>query len=171
MDRRTLRFHSYDDALREADSLLASGYDRAGRWGLGQACHHLAAIMEMSLDGFPSRFPWPVRLAARWFVLGQVLRHHVFRRRFPAPTFSLPPDTGDDPVGVERLRAAVGRLKEHPGTMQPSPVFGPLSPGQWREVHLWHCEHHLSFLIPRVSGLSGGQDVLAGQAAPPGVQP
>ena len=28
-------------------------------------------------------------------------------------------------------------------------VFGRLSPAQWREVHLWHCEHHLSFLLPK----------------------
>jgi hypothetical protein len=149
MDRRTLRFHNYDDVLADAALLLASGYDRAGRWGLGQACHHLASIMAMSLDGFPSRFPWPVRLGVRWVVLGRVLRHQVFRRRFPAPSYSLPPDAAEDRAGVDRLGAAIGRLKGHAGPMEPSPIFGRLSPEQWHEVHLWHCEHHFSFLIPR----------------------
>jgi hypothetical protein len=149
MDRRALRLHSYDTVLAEAAALLASGYDRAGSWGLGQVCHHLAAVMERSLDGFPSRFPWPVRLAARWFVLGRVLKHRVFRRRFPALPFLQPPAVADDREGLDRLRAVIDRLKGHTGEMQPSPVFGWLSVEQWREVHLWHCEHHLSFLLPR----------------------
>ena len=153
MDRRALRLHNYDAILAEAAALLASGYDRVGSWGLGQVCHHLAAVMEQSLDGFPSRSPWPVRLVARWFVLGRVLRHRVFRRRFPAPTFLQPPAVSDDREGLDRLRAAVERLKSHAGPMQPSPVFGRLSPGQWREVHLWHCEHHLSFLLPKASSI------------------
>jgi hypothetical protein len=149
MERRTVRFQGYDDVLRDAESLLSSGYDRAGTWGLGQVAHHLATIMEMSLDGFPSLFPWPVRLAARWLVLGSVLRHRVFRRRVPAPAFALPPDSAEDRAGVDRLRAAMERLEKQTGPMQPSPVFGKLSPEQWREVHLWHCEHHFSFLLPR----------------------
>ena len=129
MERRTLRLPDYDAVLADAESLLAGGYDRAGRWGLGQACHHLAAVMERSLDGFPSRFPWPVRLAARWLVLGRVLRHRVFRRRFPAPAYLQPPDEADNRAGLERLRGAVGRLKGHAGPMRPSPVFGRLSAG------------------------------------------
>jgi hypothetical protein len=149
MERRTVRFPGYDDVVAEAESLLASGYDRAGNWGLAQVCHHLAAVMEMSLDGFPSRFPWFVRLGARWFVLGSILKHRVFRRRVAAPQFLLPPDPADEATALARLQAAVERLKGHAGEMQPSPVFGRLSPEQWREVHLWHCEHHFSFLRPR----------------------
>src|SRR5262249_10815076 len=148
MERRALRLPGYDAVLAEAAALLASSYDRVGHWGLGEVCHHLAAVMEKSLDGFPSRYPWPVRLVARWLVLGRVLRHRVFRRRFPAPAFLQPPAVGGGREGLGRLRAAVGRLKGPGGAMQPSPVFGRLSPEQWREVHLWHCEHHLSFLRP-----------------------
>jgi hypothetical protein len=149
MERRTLRLPSYDDVLAEAESLLAAGYNRAGNWGLAQVCHHLAVVMEMSLDGFPSRFPWFVRLGARWFVLGRILKHRVFRRRFAAPQFLQPPDSADERGALARLRAVIDRLKGHAGPMQPSPVFGHLSGEQWREVHLWHCEHHFSFLRPR----------------------
>jgi hypothetical protein len=102
----------------------------------------------MSLDGFPSLMPWPVRVLARGFALQKVLRHEPFRRTAAAPAYLLPPDSNDDRAGIERLRAAVERLKSHAGEMQPSPVFGPLSPEEWREVHLWHCEHHFSFLRP-----------------------
>jgi hypothetical protein len=149
MERRPLRLHDFDEVLRDAEALLAAGYDRAGSWGLAQVCHHLAALIERSLDGFPSRFPWPVRLVARWFVLGRVLRHRVFRRRVSAPKYLLPPDAADEREALERLRAAAERFTRHKGPLQPSPLFGRLTVAQWREVHLWHCEHHLSFLIPR----------------------
>jgi hypothetical protein len=171
MERRDLRLHSYDDALADAEALLALGYDRAGNWGLGQACQHLAASMEMSLDGFPSRFPWPVRVVARWFVLGKILKHRVFRRRFPAPKYMQPPAV-EDRVGLERLRAAVGRLKAQAGPMRPSPIFGRLTPEQWREVHLWHCEHHLSFLRPRTAVPTDSLPVPQGQVeCPPRTTP
>src|SRR5262245_41047435 len=102
MERRTLRFHNSGDVLADAESLLRSGYDRAGNWNLGQVCHHLATVVEMSLDGFPIRFPWPVRLAARWLVLGSVLRHQPFRRRVAAPRAIQPPDAADDAEGLGR---------------------------------------------------------------------
>jgi hypothetical protein len=146
--RRLLCFQNYDEVLADADALLAKGYQRAGHWCLGQICHHLAATMEKSLDGFPSLMPWPVRVVARWLVLRSVLRHAPLRRTVAAPAYLLPPDTNDDRAGLERLRAAVARLKCHVGEMKPSPVFGKLSPDEWREVHLWHCEHHFSFLGP-----------------------
>lgn len=149
MQRRTLRLDTYDDILRDADRLLAAGYDRAGNWDLAQIGHHLAIIMTMSLDGFPQRLPRPVQWVARRLMLGRILRRHVFRVRFPAPAYVRPPDEHDDRAAVDRLRAAVARLRDHSGPLHPSPMFGDLSPAEWREVHLWHSEHHLSFLLPR----------------------
>lgn len=149
MNRRTLRFPDYDAVLAEAESLLAGGYDRVGQWSLGQVCQHLAIVLERSLDGFPSLLPWPVQKLARWLVLGRLLRREVLRRRYPAPAYLQPPVEADDAAGVARLRAVLGRVKAHTGPMAPSPIFGALTPEEWREVSLWHCEHHLSFLLPR----------------------
>jgi Protein of unknown function (DUF1569) len=146
--RRPLRFHSYDDVWADAKALTTSGYERAGSWSLGQVCDHLARTMELSLDGFPSMFPWPVRLAARWFVLGKVMKHRPYRRQFRAPSYLLPA-TDEDQAGLEQLRKAIDRLKNHAGEMWPHPVFGQLTPNEWQELHLWHCEHHFSFLHPR----------------------
>ena len=56
-----------------------------------------------------------------------------------------------------RLRAVVERFKGHSGPLHPSPAFGRLTPEQWREVHLWHCEHHLSFLLPRAAAEATGR--------------
>jgi hypothetical protein len=148
MTRRTLRFHDFDAVLADATALLGSGYHRVGKWGLGEMAEHLARVMELSLDGFPSLFPWPMRLAARWFALGSMLRHRPFRMTFAAPPYLQPAPGSDDRAGFERLRAAIERVRTHAGPFKPSPVFGELPPEQWREVHLWHCEHHLSFLHP-----------------------
>jgi hypothetical protein len=94
---------------------------------------------------------------ARWFVLGPILRHEVFRRRFPAPAYLAPAGDLADAQAVERLRAAAARFAAHEGPLHPSPLFGALGRDQWREVHLWHCEHHLSFLHPNPSpGQAGG---------------
>ena len=149
MGRRTLRLQSLDEAGSEAARLIAAGYDRVGAWSLAQVCEHMAIVITMSIDGFPSRFPWPMRVVARWLYLKPILAHHVFRKRLPAPKYVLPADTTDDAVGVERLRAAIQRFGSHPGPFAPSPVFGDLTPEQWREIHLWHCEHHFSFLLPK----------------------
>jgi hypothetical protein len=148
IQRRTIRLVDFPAVLAEVERLRA-GYDRAGAWTLAQVCDHLARVIELSLDGFPSRMPWPMRLVARWLVLPRFLRHQQFRRRFPAPDYLQPPDGAEDRQSVERLRAAVERFQGHTGPLQPSPIFGALQREQWREVHLWHCEHHLSFLIPR----------------------
>src|SRR5690349_8705952 len=149
MERRCLRFDGFDEVLSDADALLRSGYDRGGNWGLAQTCHHLAASLETTLDGFPRRMAWPVRLLARWLFLPTILRHGVIRVRLPSPAYLLPPDAADEPVAVARLRTAVARFEAHSGAMHLSPAFGRLSREQWRELHLWHCEHHLSFLKPR----------------------
>jgi hypothetical protein len=149
MNRRTLRFHDFDAVLRDARALLAGGYSRAGNWSLGQVCQHLATVFGMSLDGFPSRAPWPIRLVARTFVLGRILRHKVFYLRAPSPKYLQPPGSVEDAAGLQRLEESVKRLAGHTGAMQPHPIFGELTAEQWLEVHLWHCEHHFSFLLPR----------------------
>ena len=155
MERRTLRFHDFAQALQDADALLASGYTRAGNWGLAEVADHLCRVIGLSLDGFPIRYPWPMRIVARWFALPRILRHRVFRMRMTSPQCLMPTAAEDDRTAVERLRAVIDRFGRHTRELQPHPVFGTLSRDEWREVHLWHCEHHFSFLHPRSA--AGGE--------------
>lgn len=152
MERRPLRLADLDAVVRETESLLTNGYTRTGRWSLGQIADHLAQAIDRSLDGYPSRLPAPVRWLLRWLLLKKVLRHDVLNRKVDAPKWLMPPDTVEDRAGVEHLKAAVARYKEFRGTPHPSPVFGPLTYDQCREVHVWHSEHHLSFLKPQTTG-------------------
>src|SRR5579883_1504309 len=107
--KRSLLFRNYDDVLAEAERLAAGGYEKTGNWALGEVCDHIARTMERSLDGFSSRHPLPVRLIARWFVLGRILKHKPLGGRFPAPGELLPPGASDDRAGLGHLKAAVER--------------------------------------------------------------
>ena len=158
LQRRSLRFTDFDQVLADAEHLMTTGYDRAGNWNLAQVCHHLAVVFENSMDGFPKLLPWPVRLIARQFFLPQVLRHETSHRRAPAAADLLPPDTEDAAAAIDRLRRSVGRFNAHRGDLARSPAFGTLTPSKWREVHLWHCEHHLSFLIPKQGSATLGHE-------------
>ncbi|MGL4550069.1 MAG: DUF1569 domain-containing protein [Gemmataceae bacterium] len=149
MNRRKPHFDDYAAALADAERLLAGGYDRAGNWSLGQIATHLAIVAEMARAGFPWYVPWPLYLPVRWLALPSVLRRDVFTVRLSGPKFAAPPDAVEDRAGVERLRAALAALDGSAERFFPSPIFGPLTREQWRQVTLWHLEHHLSFLVPK----------------------
>lgn len=146
--RRALQFPDLDAVLREADSLLARGYLRGGQWSLGQNCEHLARAISGSVQGYPFLLPAPLRWFIRWLYFGKIQRREVIVRRVAAPKFLQPPASLDDQLGVEHLREAIHRFQTCP-TLHPSPIFGTLTRDEWNMVHLWHCEHHFSFLHPR----------------------
>jgi hypothetical protein len=150
-----LDFGDFDAVVRDAESLAAGGYDRAGGWDLAQVCLHLAEWMRFPLDGFP-RPALPVRLML-W-----LLRHTMGRRigRRILATRSMPSGRptlretvsapgGDEAAAVEQLRQVVARFQAHAGPFHPSPLFGDLEREEWAQLQLIHCAHHLSFLIPR----------------------
>jgi hypothetical protein len=149
MTRRKPHFADYTAVLPDAEALLATGYDRVGNWSLGQAATHLAIMAERARGGFPWYLPWPLYLPPRWFGLPSVLRRETFTVRISGPKFAVPPADADDRAGVEQLRAALAALDGPAEKFFASPIFGPLTREQWRQVTLWHCEHHFSFLIPR----------------------
>ncbi len=140
MNRRTVRFATLDEALKDARSLLRSGYDRAGNWSLGQVGNHLTGGIEITLNGYGSWIPVFLQRAFiatyfRLFFLGRI--GNTLGMRMPTGEPQKIPI--DDEVGLERLTAAIGAVKE---------ADAP----HWTRMHLWHCEHHLSFLIPRNDG-------------------
>jgi hypothetical protein len=153
--RRTLRFDDLDDVVREAESLRASGYHRAGAWDLAQVCTHLAEWMRFPLDGFP-RPPAPIR-AMLWVMKNtfgrRQLRKVLATSSMPAGGPTMPETVaaagGDETAAVERLRQTVARFKAHTGPLHPSPLFGPLDKEAATRLQLVHCAHHLSFLVPR----------------------
>lgn len=146
--RRKLRFDSFADVFARIDQLRRSGYYRLGEWDLTQVLRHLTIVMKWSLDGFPIWLPWPVPPLARWLVLRKVLRDRTFPPRFRTLKASVFPQGADVSEAIREFEAVVRRLETESGGMARSPLFGSLTRDQWRELHLIHCEHHLSFLEP-----------------------
>lgn len=153
--RRKLEFSTLDEAVRDAELLLAYGYEKSGTWDLGQCCHHLAILMAFPMDGFP-RFSFPLNLTS-WLLkntvapryLKKVLDSGVWPAGNPTDKRTVPPAGGDEKEAVEMLRQAVGRLLAHTGPFQPSPLFGMLDKETLLKLHCIHTAHHLSFLVPR----------------------
>src|SRR5262245_63984729 len=127
--RRDLKFASLDEAVRDAEQLLARGYERAGNWDLARCCHHLAVLMGWPIDGFPP-MSLPRRVAAwllkhtfarRW--LRKVLETGTWPAGTPTDERTFPPPGCTDAEAVAMLRQAVGRIMDHPGPFQESTLF------------------------------------------------
>ncbi len=158
--RRQLRFATLDEAVRDAEHLLAQRYEKAGNWDLTQCCHHLAVLMDYPIDGFP-RFPFPLNVGC-WLLkqtvapgrLKKVLESGVWPTGIPTDKRTVPTPGGNDAEAVGRLKQAVERLLAHTGSFQPSPLFGMLDKETLVKLHRIHTAHHLSFLLPRNAGAS-----------------
>ena len=153
--RRQLRFETIDDALAEADRLVAGEregrLDGAGNWTLGQTLGHLATWANFAFDGYPPevRAPLPVRLILR-LMRGSILRKGMMAGvkvgKVPGGTLGLDVLPADE--GLRRFRAAMERLRGSAPTAA-NPVFGRLTHEQWIQLNLRHAELHLGFQVPR----------------------
>ena len=148
--RRKLKFESLEAVLEEAERLAAAPRMKAlGNWSPGQVFHHLAATMNLSIDGHKHRPPWFIR----W--LGPVMRNGILKKgmspgfKLPQPIASILISEGDveTAAGLAVLREAVRRLKRE-AHREPHGFFGKLTHQQWDQLHLRHAELHLSFLVP-----------------------
>ena len=152
--RRQLRFHSVDDAIREAERLAQAEREgrlaRAGNWSLGKTLGHLATWANFAHDGYPPAVhpPLPIRLVIR-LMRGKILRDGMSPGmrigRMPEGTLGLDELPTDE--GLNRYRAALNRLGGSAPTGA-SPVFGRLTHEQWIQLNLRHAELHLGFHVP-----------------------
>lgn len=147
--RRKLNFTSLDEVVADAETLVASPTTKMlGNWPLGRLLTHLANSIDRSLDGSSVRAPLIVRLIAPFF------KRRVLKNGMPVGT-QLPkeaevilyPSVDTPREGLEKYRAAVARLRTEKMTA-PHPVFGKITPEEWRQFHLRHAELHLSFALP-----------------------
>jgi len=153
-ERRKLSFASFDDVVHDAENLLARGYDKAGNWDLAQVCGHLAEWMRFPLDGFPKM---PLLLRPMFWVvrvtIGKKIRAKIMAKGFSVGSGTMPqtvPTPGGDALGaVAKLKEIAERWKTFAGPIHPSPLFGTMDKEEALKLQLKHCEHHLSFLIPR----------------------
>jgi hypothetical protein len=150
--RRKLHFDSLDQALAEADRLVAA--EREGRlkplgnWTLGQALNHIAGWAEFSYAACPLKTPWFIRLIL-WLRKSSFLYAPM-----PAgvnipgvPNGTLVTEPAALETGLNRFERAFQRLKTEPPT-HPSPALGKLTHDEAIAINLRHAELHLGFFVP-----------------------
>lgn len=146
--RRKLRFESYEEVLTDVEHLAAGEVRLLGNWSFGQILKHLAVAVDSMIDGGPFNMPAPVK-----FLMNLMMKKRMLTRSL-SPGFKLPksaqalvPDETSVEEGLELLRVAIDRL--HKETKRaPHGAFGVLSPLEWDQFQLRHCEMHLSFVVP-----------------------
>lgn len=147
--RRTVHFESFDELLADAEQLAGTEVQTLGNWSLGEILGHLAAAMNASIDGFPAKVPWPIRVLARLFMRKMILQGPL------KPGFKLPKEaeakmwpqgmTADE--GLAALRDAVERQRAETNRV-PHLALGAISNEEWTQAHLRHAELHMSFVVP-----------------------
>ena len=149
MERRKLELSKLDDIIAEVERLQSGGYEKAGNWDLQQICDHLSYFVRGSLEGFADKVPWFVRMFVGKPLLKKLLRGEPVKPGFPIPEELVPKPGGEEGEAIKQLQELQERFKTAT-VLQPSPFFGKLTKEQGQKMHILHCEHHLSFLVPRV---------------------
>jgi hypothetical protein len=147
--RRPVQYLTMASFRADAEKLAAGRYETVGNWTFGQILCHLADAINASLDGFPFRTPWFVRLLVGPLFKKSILSKPLkpgFKLPKSAEPYLPPPDvsTAD---GLGKLLAAIARL-EHETPEAEHPFFGRLTPEEWTKLHLKHAELHMSFVRP-----------------------
>ena len=152
--RRQLRFETIDEALAEAERLVAAEKEgrlaRAGNWSLGKTLGHLATWTEFAHDGYPASVhaPLPVRVILRMMrgrILNKGMMPGVKVGRLPGGTVGL--DEVAPEEGLARWRAAMQRLEASAPSID-NPAFGRLTHEEWVKLNLRHAELHLGNQVP-----------------------
>ena len=150
--RRTVRYSTLSEVVQDAEHLLGN-HHTVGKWSFGQNCQHLAKAMNASIDGFGFQAPWWVRWLIAPFIKNSILLKPMKAGlKLPKRAASLLPDdsvTAEE--GLRQLKAAVERLS-HETPTAPHFVFGKMASEEVIQLHLRHCELHMSFIVPGENG-------------------
>jgi len=65
VSRRTVQYQSLQEALEDAERLATADAPTTGNWSQGQIYEHLAAILDMGVNGSEKKASFFMRLVAR----------------------------------------------------------------------------------------------------------
>ena len=154
-ERRQLRFQSLEDVEQDCRMLMDRGYTALGQWNLAQICLHLNEWMRYPMDGYPKPFLplrpvfWLIRLTMGRRMLKKILREGFKPGSPTLGATAFAPDSQPDLEAVNELVATVRRMQSHNGGFHRSLLFGDMTQEEVQALQRRHCEHHLSFLVPR----------------------
>jgi len=147
--RRQLSFQTLDEAVADAERLVASPSTRAlGNWPLNNLLMHMGTAINSSIDGISAKAPLFLRL------IGPFMKRRIFRKGMP-PGIRLPkareaaffPAASSTEEALRFFRTAAARVRQEKMTAR-HPALGPLTHEEWLLLHRRHAELHLSFIVP-----------------------
>jgi hypothetical protein len=145
IQRRELSYQTVGD-LKADLRALKGGYKQAGAWNLPMICWHLAKATEFSMR--PGPFP---ELTLQQLGAKPMLSAVLASGRLPigisAPEGFVPSADAADSE-VDHLIVAMEKAESFEGPFAPHRVFGTLTNAEARQLRLFHCAHHLSYLTP-----------------------
>lgn len=150
--RRTVHYATLSEVVQDAEHLIGN-HHTVGNWSFGQICQHLAKAMTASIDGFGFQAPWFVR----WLISPMMKNSSLIKPMKPGfklpknATSLLPDDSVTAEEGLRQLKAGIERLS-HESPTAPHPVFGRMAGEEVMQIHLRHCEMHMSFIVPGENG-------------------
>ncbi|MEM8737543.1 MAG: DUF1569 domain-containing protein [Planctomycetota bacterium] len=149
-ERRVLHFSDLEEILADAEQVTAGPHVTTGNWTAAQIIRHVAMGFEMANHGIDLPIPLPIRLAGRtmrFFGLHtKPVRPGIKPPAKIAAAFEPPPETTLE-AALTRLREEVGYAQQHP-MRHASPLFGKLTPEEWKQFQCRHAEMHFGFIHP-----------------------
>jgi len=145
------------EVANRAFAIAADGLSMGKSWSLAQICHHLAVVVENTVQGSGDNRPpkrWsqltPHQRLMRRAVKSLMLSTGWFPTGAPAPESVQPPADISLEQALSRLRAATEAFDAKfitPGSSWGyHSLLGKMSGRAWRRFHHIHAAHHFSFL-------------------------
>ncbi|MHC4878739.1 MAG: DUF1569 domain-containing protein [Planctomycetota bacterium] len=148
--RRTVHYSTLQEFKEDLDALIEAGCETVGNWTLAQICDHIGDTFHSSIDGIDYKAPWFARTFIAPFLKNSVLINPMkpgIQLPKKAEKFLPPADvTLED--ALEKVRTGLERL-ESELPVADHPFFGKMASEEWMQLHLRHCELHMSFIVPK----------------------
>ncbi len=148
--RRTVRYATLEEFKQDLDALLEGGCETIGNWSLAQIIDHLGSTFHVSIDGTPFKAPW----FARTFISPFLKNSALIKPMRPGIQLGkkaqkyMPKEDVTLEAALEKVRSGLARL-EHELPVADHPFFGKMASEEWMQLHLRHCELHMSFIVPK----------------------
>jgi hypothetical protein len=148
--RRTVRYATLEEFKQDLDALLESGCETIGNWSLAQIVDHLGSTFHVSIDGAPFKAPW----FARTFISPFLKNSALIKPMRPGIQLGkkaqkyMPKEDVSLEAALEKVSSGLARL-EHELPVADHPFFGKMASEEWMQLHLRHCELHMSFIVPK----------------------
>lgn len=153
-ERREVHLNSLEDLqaeIRRIEQAATAGMVRTtGNWTLAQIVDHCAIGLEYSLDGFPFKAPWLLR------VFGPMMKGYMLKNGIgsgikldgKSARYLVPPDNVTNEQAFAHMHRIVDErlLTNGEKFTRASPVLGKMTHEQTTKFQLHHCGMHLSFV-------------------------